>query len=494
MTVLQNMNINYTGHKFDITEKNQLFSESKVYVMYHGENRNNSFISKENVDRAMNSIYNIPIVGEFIESEEGKESNNFGGHGGEVIVENDDIKFIHTTKPIGVVPESASVYWEVVKDKNGEDKEYLVVDGALLWNRYEDAVETLKSADFGQSMEIEVSSGVFDDKSGLYNIEEFSFSAFCVLGLDDREGGKVEPAFEDSKIMTYSEEFSKELKEMKSELGKYFNSSSKEENDKEVNKLSKNKKETVEKYDLETAEEAVIKAEETKLEADIEIARELVSELEDSEEKDALIERLDAIEVVEEDEENDEEFDNKEEDGKEDEESEVIQTETSGIAGNVITDEKEAKESQGTAGETGDSDLGGDPEVIADEHTETDYSVKYEELKSEFNDIQKELKSLRKFKENVEKEEHEKNSIELFDKLGLGEEDVKDIDIYSLSMDELEDKCYAILGRKMAEENTDQFSFKEENKKSKNRVNLSKASVDAKTNKYGNLFNKFGKK
>lgn len=497
---MQNINVKYDGYKFNITEKNPLFSDAKIYVMYHGENRNNSHISKEDVDRAINSIYNIPIVGEFIEDDTGSEDSNFGGHGGKLIIDDNGSKFIQTTRPMGVVPESANVYWEVVKDEKGRDREYLVVDGALLWNRYEDAVNTLKSANFGQSMEIEVGEGLFDDESGLYHIKDFSFSAFCVLGLDDRKNGKVEPAFEDSKIITYSKEFSSELKEMKGELNKYFTSYSKE---KEVETLEKDSKKEVGKFDLESATQAVSKAEETKLEADIATARELVSELEDGEEKDALVARLNAIEVEEEQEED---FEAKDEKDDEENEPEIIQTETEGIAGDAVTDKEEAEKNEGTAGtteevvETESVDTNSDARAIADANTEStvlesDYSKKYEELKEEFKNVKTELEELREFKKVVEKEEHEKASIELFDKLGLEEEDVKNLDIYAHSLEELEEKCYSILGRKMAQTESKEFGLEAEEQKAKtNKVDLSRASKEAKTSRYGNLFDKFSAK
>lgn len=472
--------------------------------MYHGENRNNSHISKEDVDRAINSIYNIPIVGEFIEDDNGEEDSNFGGHGGKLIIDDNGAKFIQTTKPMGVVPESANVYWEVVKDEKGRDREYLVVEGALLWNRYEDAVNALRSANFGQSMEIEVEEGFFNDDDGIYHITDFSFSAFCVLGIDDRKNGKVEPAFEDSKIITYSKEFSNELKEMKDELNEYLFSHSKE---KEVKTLEKNEKqEETEKFDLESAKEAVAKAEETKESSDIEKARELVAELEDGEEKDKLVERLNAIEQSEDEDEDEEKA-----------EPEIIETETTGIAGDPVTEE-EAEENQGTAGSTGDTveagesgdaraiadanteetidtaDTGSDPQAIAEANTETDYTAEYAKLKTKYDEVKSELEDLKKFKKAVEKEEHEKASIELFDKLGLGEKDVKDLDIYKYTLEELEEKCYSILGRKMANKETEDFSFEKESKVKTNKIDLSRAGTESKTTRYGNLFSKFSTK
>src|SRR5699024_6883921 len=127
-----NVSIKYQSKNFDITKKNPLFSEAKVYVMYHGENRNNSFISRADVDKAIGSIYNIHIVGEFIESEEDSEESNIGSHGGKVVIDDRGMKYIHTTRPVGVVPESAKVYLETVKDEKEREREYLVVDGALV--------------------------------------------------------------------------------------------------------------------------------------------------------------------------------------------------------------------------------------------------------------------------------------------------------------------------------------------------------------------------
>lgn len=443
----QNMSLKYDSHDFDVVSKNPLFSEAKIYVMYHGNNRNNTHLSKEDVDRAINSIYNIPIVGEFIESED--DDTNFGGHGGQVVIDDNGIKFIHTTRPVGVVPESARVYWEVVKDEKDREREYLVVEGALVWNRYEEEVSTLKSANFGQSMEIEVMDGLFDDDEGIFHIKEFAFSAFCILGIDGRKNGKVEPAFEDSKIITYSQEdMLSELKEMKAELKKYYASYSEQKEDSKV-ELDKEK--------------------------NLEEETEKVEDVEDVED-----------EVVEADKE-------KEEDKSEDkQESETIQTLEEGKSGQMITDEEEAEKQKGTSGDTGEAgaDTLDDPQVIADANTDGDFA-EVTELKEELAALKSELEELREFKRNADKESHEKEVIELFNKLGLVEEDVNHLDIYEFSIEELEEKGYAILGKKTAEGKVD-FSLEKEDKKS-NKVDLSKASKDKRKDKYGGLFAKYSK-
>lgn len=473
MQIAQDMSIKYENHDFNIINKNPLFSEAKVYVMYHGQNRNNTHISKENVNKALESIYNIPIVGEFIESEDDMESNNFGSHGGKVVIDDNGMKYIHTTRPVGVVPESARIYWEVVKDEKDREREYLVVEGALVWNRYEAEVDTLKSANFGQSMEIEVMDGQFDDDKGIFHINEFAFSAFCILGIDGRKNGKVEPAFEDSKIITYSKEnIVAEFREMKDELKEYYASYSEQKEDRKVD-LEKDKK-----------------------------FEEELDQKESDEKK------------------NDE--DSKDE--KESKESETIQTLEEGIDGQTIKDEDEAEKQKGTSGDTGDVDTGTDggdaravadantdsgattdagnvsdtadttseARTVADANTDTDYSKKYKELKSEFDAMKEELEELREFKAKSDKEAHEKEAIELFDSIGLEEEDINELDIYEYSIPELEEKAYAILGKKLSENKQD-FSADKEPIKKTNRVDLSQASKNKKTNKYGNLFAKYGK-
>lgn len=461
------MSIKYESRDFDVTNKNPLFSEAKVYVMYHGENRNNTHISRENVDKALNSIYNIPIVGEFVESEEDMEENNFGSHGGKVVIDDNGIKYIHTTRPVGVVPESARVYWEVVKDEKDREREYLVVDGALVWNRYETEVNTLKSANFGQSMEIEVMDGQFDDEKGIFHINEFAFSAFCILGIDGRKNGKVEPAFEDSKIITYSkEDIVTEFKEMKNELKEYYASYSEQKEDSKV-ELEKDKKFEEE---LEQEEE---------------------SKKDDAEKKDE----------------------------EENKESETIQTLEEGIDGQVITDEEEAEKQQGTSGDTdaGDVDTTGedaraiadantdseadtadtadttsDAREVADANTETDFEAKYNEVKEEIKSLESELEELREFKRKTDRETHEQEAVELFERIGLKEEDISELDIYEHSIPELEEKAYAILGKKLAEKKQE-FSVDKEETKKTNKVDLSQASKEKKTSKYGNLFAKYSK-
>ena len=202
----------------DIKRINPLFSRGKVYVLYTGHNRNNSYLSKESVERSLHTIYNIPIVGEFYE-----EKNNFGGHGGKLEITEEDIKWTMTTIPYGVVPESAEIYWENVTEKDGTVNEYLVVDGIYLWSSRFEELDLLKEDKYNQSMEINIEQGNFAiiDGKETFKIDEFTFSALCILGIDKEGEGHVEPCFESSSIVAYSldkDEFKRQFTQMIAEL------------------------------------------------------------------------------------------------------------------------------------------------------------------------------------------------------------------------------------------------------------------------------------
>lgn len=192
----------------DVEPVNPLFSRCKIYVMYTGANRNGSYISKETVEKALPTIYNIPIIGEFSEA-----IDDFKGHGGKIEISDDGVKFIKTTKPYGVVPESAVASWETV-----DGQEYLVLEGCYLWTgRYEEANKVIEEGK-GQSMEIEIVDGAFNKATNVYEIKEMIFSALCILGDD------VEPCFEGASIVAYSldkESFMAQFKEMLAELKQF---------------------------------------------------------------------------------------------------------------------------------------------------------------------------------------------------------------------------------------------------------------------------------
>lgn len=191
----------YLHSRMQVTRPlNAEFSYCKIHVMYLGGNVNGTWFSEEAVIDALPSIYNCPIVGEY-----DVHKDNFLDHGQTLTINGDWMRTTTTTKALGVIPESARIYWEKVNDR-GIWRDYLVVDKAILWTRRFHELDLLMSEKFGQSMEIMVDRGHHEQKpeGRMYVIEKFHFSGFCILGVAKNGYPRVQPAFESASIGRYA--------------------------------------------------------------------------------------------------------------------------------------------------------------------------------------------------------------------------------------------------------------------------------------------------
>ena len=174
---------------------NDRFSKCFIKILYPGLNRNQVYITKEVANEMSKTLKNIPIVGEYIETVE-----DFKGHGGKIEITEDEIKFIHTTKPYGFVPEDTEVSWQNVTESDGTVREYLTCTGYLWTGNYPE-VRTVIEEGRPQSMELVEDSmeGYWkqEGQEGYFHITKAEFSALCILGQD------VPPAFESANIGSY---------------------------------------------------------------------------------------------------------------------------------------------------------------------------------------------------------------------------------------------------------------------------------------------------
>lgn len=203
----RNMKIVYSSSLDALTEHNASFDIGVLRVCYVGQNRNNSFISKQTFERCIKSIYNCPIVCNY-----DRVSDEIGAHDMEVVKDSvGSVRLVNVTQPVGLVPESANYWWEEVEEDDGVIHEYLCVD-ALLWRRQE-AYQKIKADGItDESMEISIQEGAMRD--GIFVIERFEFTAFCLLGT-------AEPCYESASLMTFSQEDIKaQLSEMLTDLKK----------------------------------------------------------------------------------------------------------------------------------------------------------------------------------------------------------------------------------------------------------------------------------
>lgn len=260
------MKFNSIVKDVQVKKFNPLFSDAKVYVLYTGHSRNNTYFSKQAILDSLESIYNIPVIGEYL-----IEKDNFGGHGGKLEITDDDIKYIQTTVPYGVVPSDVKIYWEDVVEKDGTVNEYLVLDGVKLWtSRYKELNVLLEQGKLGQSMEIEPidSSFAIIDGQETFRIDKFLFSALCMLGINKGENPEdhIEPCFESSKIVTsynldkdtFKREFNQLLDELKFSLDIQGGNEKLENVKQEFETTIETTESQVEEVQTETTDEVVV--------------------------------------------------------------------------------------------------------------------------------------------------------------------------------------------------------------------------------------------
>ena len=205
--------------RFGTPEKfNSQFHMVKIYIAYPGKNRNGSIISKETFEKMIPSLYGIPVVGEWKD-----DKKDFGTHGGKIEISDEGIQYIETTKPYGFVDSSATVQWESVVEEDGTEREYLTTTAFLWTSRYPEALKVLENKN-NQSMELNVFDGrMSEDYPEYFEILDGEFSALCILGET------VEGCFESAKISqfnldedTFKQEFTQMVAELKQSLNFTF--------------------------------------------------------------------------------------------------------------------------------------------------------------------------------------------------------------------------------------------------------------------------------
>ena len=179
-------------------ELNPLMSSCEIKVLYLGENRNHSYITKEVASDMAKTLRGAPIVGYYKEAKE-----DFGDHGERVIFDDEGIKFECLTRPYGFVDPNSKVWFQKFEDTddfgNTTVREYLMATGYLWTGQYEECKSVIEKGK-NQSMELdeETLDGHWstNNKTGMdfFIINDAIFSKLCILGDD------VEPCFEGARV------------------------------------------------------------------------------------------------------------------------------------------------------------------------------------------------------------------------------------------------------------------------------------------------------
>ena len=394
---------------------NPLMSKCEIKVLYVGENRNHSYITKEVAADMAKTLRGAPIVGYYKEDKE-----DFADHGEQVIFDDEGVKFNCLTKPYGFVAPDAKVWFQEFEDTddfgNTITREYLMTTGYLWTGQFEEAKRVIDKGN-GQSMELdeETLNGHWStnvkDGMNFFIINDAIFSKLCILGED------VEPCFEGASITApaVSKSFSKVDDNFKQTLftmmqdlkfalegGKNMELEEKITNEEEI---------------TEVAEEAI---EENATEEVIENEDSIETETTSIEEAPAT--EFEAEEAAEEPvEEAEEEGETPSEDKEEEEVAEEENEETA-----EVEEEEPVEEST-------------EPETVSVEE--------YSALKAQYAELETKYNELVEYKSEVEREKKE-NLINSF--WMLSEEDKKDVkeNIDNYSLDDIEGKLSIICVRK----------------------------------------------
>lgn len=197
--------------QLEFGQVNSGFAKVKLSVLTDEQIANGTHFNREVINKNLNSLNYIPIVAEYKE-----EVSDLGTHGGKIIIDDDGMEYIETTKAYGVVIPSGR--WEDIKLKNGETVPYVVCEGYLWIDRYPELQCLYEGKMNNQSMEVSIKEGHFNQDTWVYEVDDFEFSALCLLGKN------VLPAFDQAKVMTdYSaQDFKAGYKEMLSALDIYL--------------------------------------------------------------------------------------------------------------------------------------------------------------------------------------------------------------------------------------------------------------------------------
>lgn len=197
---------------------NPLVSNCQIKVLYVGENRNRSYISKEVAEDMAKSLRGTPIVGYYVE-----DKKDFGDHGEQLVIDGEGFHFNTLTKPYGFVAPDAKVWFQDFEDMDERGiktvRTYLVTDGYLWTGQFEECRSLLTNAK-SQSMELDSEtlngewSNAVNNNYELFIINDAIFSKLCILGDD------VEPCFEGASVApkAYNLDFQKTLFSMVKDL------------------------------------------------------------------------------------------------------------------------------------------------------------------------------------------------------------------------------------------------------------------------------------
>lgn len=189
--------VDHTIEFINATEVSPLISKCQIKVCYLGQNRNNTFITKEVAEEMGKKLPGSPIVGYYND-----ENGDFEQHNRVIDTSNGKFAIIDTTKAYGFVDINAKVWFQKFVDDNQEEREYLVTEGYIWTDIYPESKRIVEQGN-NQSMELQKDSvkGHWSKSANsndrFFIINEAVIEKLCILGED------FEPCFEGAQIKNH---------------------------------------------------------------------------------------------------------------------------------------------------------------------------------------------------------------------------------------------------------------------------------------------------
>ena len=408
---------------------NPLMSSCEIKVLYIGENRNRSYISKEVASEMAKTLRGAPIVGYYKENKQ-----DFADHGQQMIWDDEGIHFNCLTKPYGFVSPDAKVWFQKFNDfdefGNSIEREYLMTTGYLWTGQFEEAKSVITEGK-AQSMELDENNlqgyWATNVKNNIefFIINDAVFTKLCILG------DETEPCFEGASITApdISSTFSKSVDDnFKRTLFSMINDlrdalkGGENMGQEEVN-LETQKTE----FELETVEESTEEVVETSASEAVEESTLETSELNEENEKNETFEMN---------------------------QGNAAEVETDAPVNEEPTFEKKEEEEPKEAEEVSEEE---NKEQEEDKDKDDKYSLleqQYNELSTQYSALKEEYNKLLTFKNNVELKQKEALIEEFY---MLSEDDKKDViaHINEYSLNEIKAKLAVICFEKKVNFNSD---------------------------------------
>lgn len=193
--------------EFNLAEINPTISRVKVKIAYPGKNRKKFEFDKSVLENMIPTLRGTPILAYY--SEKFKE---LGGHEGDIAKTSNGLMKTGKLNAYGFVDPVVNPWFEMVKEKDGRENEYLTTYAYLWTERF--PKETKLIEDSGQSMEISIIDANMVD--GYIKTKMAHFIGLTALNKDG-----ITPTFESSKFEAFSsEDVQKELEYISQEISK----------------------------------------------------------------------------------------------------------------------------------------------------------------------------------------------------------------------------------------------------------------------------------